>query len=214
MIHPATEVRPVRKLMGLGVFATMNIRRGTVVWILDRFDRVVRPEELRAWPAVTRMIAERFGYIDAQGSWVVCWDHGRLMNHSCDPATVSVGDGLEIARRDIATGDEVTCDYGTLNLTSRLRCLCGAATCRREITAQRTAAMCATWDQWADEAFVAGLTVPQPLLPFARGDGTDAAILAALGRGQRTQLPPIRRVLCPPPERTTGAAVDVWAVEE
>ena len=126
MIHPATEVRPVREPIGVGVFATTNIPRGTVVWILDRFDRVVRPEELRAWPAVTRMIAERFGYVDPHGSWVVCWDHGRLMNHSCDPATVSVGDGLEIARRDIGAGDEVTCDYGTLNLTGRLRCLCGA----------------------------------------------------------------------------------------
>ena len=214
MIHPDTEVRPVRELIGVGVFATTDIPRGTVVWILDRFDRVVRPEELRAWPAVTRMIAERFGYVDPHGSWVVCWDHGRLMNHSCDPATVSVGDGLEIARRDIGAGDEVTCDYGTLNLTGRLRCLCGARTCRGEITAQAAAAMCATWDRWADEAFVAGLSVPQPLLPFARGDGTDAAILAALRRRQRTDLPPIRSVLRPPPERTPGAEVGLWAVEE
>lgn len=51
-------------------------------------------------------------------------------NHSCDPNTVFVGDGL-VAARTIRSGEEVTVDYA---LSSRadwsMRCTCGSAACR------------------------------------------------------------------------------------
>ena len=212
MIHPATEVRPARNGVGVGVFVTEDIAKGTVVWILDRFDRVIGPDAIRAWPPAVRAVAERFGYIAPNGSWVVCWDHGRLMNHSCDPATVSVGSSLEIARRDLRRGDEVTCDYGTLNLTGALRCLCGAPACRGEISAATAGSLCDTWDAWASDAFAAALEVPQPLLPFAR-DGVDAGILAAMTEGRLTSLPSMRSLLRAAPRRPAGVGLHLWSVE-
>lgn len=213
MIHPATEVRQAKPPIGVGVFATEDIPKGTVLWILDRFDRVIRPDELRSWPPEIRAVAERFGYIAQDGSWVVCWDHGRLMNHSCDPATVSVGTGLEIARRDLRHGDEVTCDYGTLNLTGVLLCRCGAPACRGEISAAQAAALCATWDAWARDACSAALEVHQPLLPFARGDGTDAAILAAMTKRCPIDLPPTHSLLRPAPPRRAEPRARLWSLE-
>ena len=48
MIHPATEVRETRNFVGVGVFATDYIPKGTIVWILDRFDRIVTADAIRA----------------------------------------------------------------------------------------------------------------------------------------------------------------------
>jgi uncharacterized protein len=204
MMHPATEVGASKSISGLGVFATSDIPKGTVIWILDRFDRVISPAAMRAWPPAVRAVAERLGYVAPDGSWVVCWDHGRLMNHSCDPATVSVGSSLEIARRGLRCGDEVTCDYGTLNLTRALRCGCGVPECRGSVSAAEATRLCTMWDAWADEAFLAALAVPQPLLPFARGDGVDAGILAALAERRPVHLPSSRSLLRAAATRTTG----------
>jgi hypothetical protein len=214
MMHPNTEVRHARAPIGVGVFATADIPRGTIVWILDRFDRIVQPDTLRTWPPEIRAVAERYGYIDPDGAWVICWDSGRLVNHSCDPATVSLGYGLEIARRDIRAGDEVTCDYGTLNLTGVLRCLCGALTCRGDISAGSAETLCEMWDGWAREAFAAALDVAQPLLPYARGDGTDTALLAAIAGGRHVDLPPVQRVVRHSHEQTpVGADGRLWVME-
>ena len=160
-----------------------------------------------------RTVAERYGYIAPDGAWVICWDHGRLVNHSCDPATVSVGNSLELARRDLRPGDEVTCDYGTLNLTGMLPCRCGAAACRGEISADEAGQMCATWDAWAREALAAALDVTQPLLPFARGDGTDADILDAIAARHPAHLPKTASLLRPAAPRTAGAGSHLWRLE-
>ena len=144
---------------------------------------------------------------------MICWDHGRLVNHSCDPATVSVGNSLELARRDLRPGDEVTCDYGTLNLTGRLPCRCGAAACRGEISADEAGQMCATWDAWAREALAAALDVTQPLLPFARGDGTDADILDAIAARHPAHLPRTASLLRPAAPRTAGGGSHLWRLE-
>jgi len=212
MMHPATEVRLTTTLTGLGVFATDALPKGTILWILDRFDRVVSPSAIRSWPPVIRTVAERFGYIAPDGAQVVCWDHGRLVNHSCDPATVSVGASLEIALRDVRPGDEITCDYGTLNLTGVLECRCGASSCRGEISAAAAGAMCATWDGWARDALAAALCAPQPLLPFARGHGTDAEILNAIAQRRQPPLSSIGGMLRPPPLRTAVASTHLWHI--
>lgn len=66
-----------------------------------------------------------------------------LLNHSCRPScysrTVTLRDpqtGAQrdhvviVARRDIAPGDELTYDYRFSSDSERLRCNCGAETCR------------------------------------------------------------------------------------
>lgn len=57
-------------------------------------------------------------------------------NHSCDP-NLWMRDALTVvARRDIATGEELTIDYALLTAYEgwSMVCRCGAANCRRVIT--------------------------------------------------------------------------------
>ena len=70
----------------------------------DRFDRVF-DAAVEAWLAIRAPQALR---PDLNGSMVVCWDHARFMNHSCDPTSIGVGSGFEIARHDVRRGDELT----------------------------------------------------------------------------------------------------------
>ncbi|WP_272952579.1 SET domain-containing protein-lysine N-methyltransferase [Kribbella amoyensis] len=56
-------------------------------------------------------------------------------NHSCDPNTWWVDAVTLTARRDIATGEEITSDYGTSTGTQyALDCRCGSPLCRGKVT--------------------------------------------------------------------------------
>jgi hypothetical protein len=212
MIHPATCVRVVDSIVGDGVFATEFIPKGTLVWVLCRFDRVIDCSRLSCWPERVRRAAERFGYIDPMGRLVLCWDHARLVNHSCDPSTIGVGNAFEIARRDILPGDHITCDYGLLNMTSSFVCRCGSAGCRGVVRAQDAGSLEESWDRWARDAFAAALTVKQPLLPYVRADNDeDKAIVAALRRGTSLTLPSSRTLLRPPVEAQSEAGY-LWSL--
>jgi SET domain-containing protein len=60
-------------------------------------------------------------------------DPMRFTNHSCEPnARLSIDNGrVEFyALRVIATGEELTVDYGETHHAGRLPCRCGAARCR------------------------------------------------------------------------------------
>ena len=60
-------------------------------------------------------------------------DPMRYTNHSCRPnARMVIRDGrVEFyARRAIATGEEITVDYGDTHHEGRLSCRCGASGCR------------------------------------------------------------------------------------
>jgi uncharacterized protein len=71
---------------------------------------------------------ERFA-LDATGM-----KHGfRFINHSCDANTFirCTPERAEFyARRAIAAGEELTCDYGESQHEGKLACRCGAARCR------------------------------------------------------------------------------------
>ncbi|MFG6448364.1 SET domain-containing protein [Roseateles sp. BYS180W] len=56
----------------------------------------------------------------------------RFVNHSCAPnAVLHIRQGRAefFALRDIASGEEITCNYGQSHHAGRLRCSCGAAQC-------------------------------------------------------------------------------------
>ena len=138
MIHPDTELRFISDAIGYGVFATRPIPRGTVVWTLCRFDRIFTPAEAAALLPAYQQVLARYGYIDAAGDYVLCWDAGRYVNHGCEPSMLGVGAEVEIAVRDIQTGDHVTCEYGGLNLTNPMPCRCGSPRCRGTMLAPRS----------------------------------------------------------------------------
>jgi uncharacterized protein len=60
-----------------------------------------------------------------------------FLNHSCEPNVGIQGQIVFVALRDIAAGEELTVDYGTIEyLDAPMACRCGHATCRGEITAE------------------------------------------------------------------------------
>jgi hypothetical protein len=88
------------------------------------------------------------------------------VNHSCDPNCLSAGYDFEIALRDIAAGDELTDDYGSLNLEYDFECRCGSARCRTLIRPGDLLTFGDAWDRLVAEPFALIPSVPQPLWPF------------------------------------------------
>lgn len=172
MIHPDTELRFKNSTVGYGVFATRPIPRGTIVWTLCALDHRISPTQHATFANPYLEIIDRYAYIDAVGDFILCWDHGRYINHSCAPSMLCVGEELEIAVRDLSPGDELTCEYGTLNLLEPMGCNCGEPNCRGTISTANMLDIADQQDQQAAEAVREFRKVPQPLLPFVRDTQT------------------------------------------
>jgi hypothetical protein len=189
VIYHGTELRLVDEHTGYGVFATRPIPAGTVVWVHDDLDQVITPARLESLPPALRQHVERYAYVNADGNRVLCWDHGRYMNHSCDPTTTSIGTSIEIARRDIAVGDQLTCEYGLAYVTEPFACTCSAPNCRGELLPTDLPEVWRRWDREAAEAMALAITVPQPVLAAARQTGPLAWIVQAILERRPIDLP-------------------------
>jgi uncharacterized protein len=100
---------------GVGVFAADPIRRGASIWRLDPdFDRLIPLEKCKTAPPQLRELLDRYAYPspDRPGFIVYEVDNGRFMNHSERPNTDFSRYGGATTIRDIAVGEEITCDYG------------------------------------------------------------------------------------------------------
>jgi len=165
MLHPHAELRWVDDSIGLGVFATRRLPRGTILWALDPLDQRLRPELVAQMDPVMAPVVEKYTFRNRHGESVLCWDHGRFMNHSCSPVSLSPGVDFELAVRDVEVGDELTCDYGALNLERPFECLCGEPDCRGSIRPDDFDRVVPRWDELLRGAIVDVLEVAQPLLP-------------------------------------------------
>ena len=163
MIHPDSALRFVSPDIGWGVFATRLIPRGTITWALDVLDQRFSPDAIAELPAYAREFLDRYSYVDRHGDHILCWDNARFYNHSCAANCLSVGYDFEIAVRDIQAGEELTDDYGTLNLAEPFPCACGAAECRGILLPDDHTRIGDQWNALAREAFVLIPTVAQPL---------------------------------------------------
>ena len=162
MIHPDSELRFVSQTIGYGLFATTLIPKGTFTWVRDDLDQIVDASVAARLPPLLADLLKKYSYLEPRGR-VLCWDHGRFVNHSCAPNCRSTGFDLEIAVRDIHPGEELTDDYGSLNVDYDFECRCGAAACRRIIRAQDMTRFADAWDREAADAFRLAGSVDQPL---------------------------------------------------
>jgi uncharacterized protein len=176
MTHPDTELRYVNDVIGYGVFATRHIPRGTITWVRDDLDQAFSAAQILGMHEPYQHILSRYGYIDRQGSTILCWDHARFMNHSCEASCLSAGYDFEVAVRDLEPGDELTDDYGMLNLESSFTCACSRPQCRGLIQPDDSARNSDRWDEMLRAAFPAIRQVAQPLWPFVKEPG---GVLAA-----------------------------------
>ena len=163
MIHPDSELRFVSPPIGYGLFATRLIPKGTITWVGDPLDQIISPAQLTTLPVLLSSQAHKYSYLNGRGHRILCWDHGRFVNHSCAASCLSPGFDFEIAVRDIAPGEEITDDYGALNLEEPFPCLCGARNCRGSVRPDDPVRHAAGWDALIAEAFLFIKCVPQPL---------------------------------------------------
>lgn len=125
----AVAVRPSR-IDGRGAFAAEPIPARRKIGEIRGESISVREARRRAKTVERIMIVEvsERRAIDAAHSA----DPLRFTNHSCQPnAVLRIRQGrVEFyAMRDIAPGEEITCDYGETHHEGRLACRCGAPGC-------------------------------------------------------------------------------------
>lgn len=121
MIHPNTELKFIGPEIGYGVVATRYIPAGTITWVLDQLDREFSPLEFQRMEPIYQDILETYTYRNSKGNLVLCWDHGRYVNHSFNSNCLTTAYDFEVAIRDIQPGEQLTDDYGYLNISSPFR---------------------------------------------------------------------------------------------
>jgi len=168
MLHPDTELRHVDARVGHGVFATRRIVRGTITWARDPMDQVLDPDVFDHLDAAAADKLWRHSYYDSRGDRVLCWDLARFMNHHCESNTLSPGMPFDVALRDIERGEEITTDYGALNLEEPFECACSARRCRGTVHPEDFEKYAAAWDERARAVFALIGGVEQPLWRWVR----------------------------------------------
>ena len=114
---------------GLGLFAARPFSAG------QRIRRINVLREVTPTSPLREELGERADHCDYPNGKVVLLGYpDRHVNHSCDPNAYVLYEGgcsFLMARRDIAAGEEITCDYN-INITGGTAwpCHCGAARCR------------------------------------------------------------------------------------
>jgi len=121
MIHPSTELRYISDEVGYGVVAKEFIPKGTITWALDKLDREFTPEDIEKLDDMYQGILDHYTYCNNRGNFVLCWDHGRYINHSFHSNCITTAYDFEIAVRDIFPGQQLTDDYGYLNIAIPFR---------------------------------------------------------------------------------------------
>lgn len=177
MIHPHTELRFISEAIGYGVVATRFIPRGTITWVRDELDQVFTARQMQRKKDSYGDLLEKYCFLDRCGRWVLCWDLARYINHSCQASCIETGFDFEIAVRDIAAGDELTDDYGTLNITSSFHCHCGSPDCRKLVHPDDPLRLAEVWDRRVAEAFGGLSGVSQPLWRWVKHKKTVESVL-------------------------------------
>ena len=116
MIHPKTELKFISNEIGYGVVATDFIPAGTITWVLDKLDREFSPSDFHSMELIYQNILDTYTYRNNNGNFVLCWDNGRYVNHSFNSNCLTTAYDFEIAVRDIHPGEQLTDDYGYLNI--------------------------------------------------------------------------------------------------
>ncbi|MCX7304502.1 MAG: SET domain-containing protein-lysine N-methyltransferase [Hyphomicrobiales bacterium] len=101
-------------IQGLGLFAKEPIAQGAVIWRLDpRFDRLIEVEVYESMTGAVKSYLDRYCYPRRSDPRYIVFeaDDARYMNHASDPNFGFASEDVAVALRDIAAGEELTCDY-------------------------------------------------------------------------------------------------------
>jgi SET domain-containing protein len=136
-INPRVEARP-SAIQGSGGFAKAAIHAGEVVVIIGGVP--MTESEFRAFQAKAErydavQIGEDLHLVDTTDA---IEEAGVSLNHSCDSNLWMRDEVTLVARREIASGEEITVDYALFTTQPdwklEIACNCGSPFCRHEIT--------------------------------------------------------------------------------
>jgi uncharacterized protein len=163
MIHPHTELRFINDKIGHGVVATQFIPKGTITWAFDKLDRVFTPKQIQEMDAMMQEVMDIYSYRNPDGNYVFCWDNARFVNHSSNSNCITTAYDFEIAIRDIHPGEELTDDYGYLNLEEPFEVVPEPGSNRNVIYPDDLVRYYPIWDEKLLAAFPQLVKVDQPL---------------------------------------------------
>lgn len=112
----------VSDIHGVGLFAIESIKEGTVIW---RFHPVIdiklTAEHLNLLALPCQEQTRKYTYREKHtGLYILCGDDARFFTHSAKPNCLDVfnseHEDVTVAMRDIAPGEELTCDYAMFDL--------------------------------------------------------------------------------------------------
>jgi len=180
MMHPDTELRFISEEIGVGVFATKFIPKGTIVWILDDLDMILDEDYVDSLDEIRQEIIYKYSYQNNDDQYILCWDHARYMNHSFHPNCVDTAYEFELASRDIYPGEEITCDYGAMGDDEEFKCVY-EGTVRTSVKADDYLIFYKEWDEMARDAFTMFNKVDQPLKHLIQEEFVDKVSAVACG---------------------------------
>lgn len=122
MVKTRLDLSPIH---GIGLFADQFIPKGTVTWrFMPGLDLVVARDTLLQLSEAARIQFLNYCYVDKfSKNFILCFDDERFINHSDEPnigqnLVDSEFDGIEVALRDIAKGEEMLVDYSHFDFDS------------------------------------------------------------------------------------------------
>ena len=175
-MHPDTEVRFINKIIGYGVVAKKFIPKGTITWVQDGLDRILSPLEVQEMHPGIQEQVEKFSFRNNKGQLVLCWDHAKYVNHSFNANCLSSAYDFEIAVRDIHPGEQLTDDYGYLNISEPFKAL-DEGTDRNIVYPDDLLRYHGKWDRQLQIAFEAFEQVEQPLKRFVPAEILEKVII-------------------------------------
>lgn len=187
MMHPDTELRFISADIGYGVVATRDIPKGTITWIQDKLDREFTPAQVDRLGDDYREILDKYCFRNHEGSWILCWDHARFVNHSFNSNCISTAYNFEIAVRDIRAGEELTDDYGYLNITRPFRAI-DEGSRRKIVYPDDLVRYHPIWDRKLRAVFPRIPRLDQPLKKFMEADAWDRITRIAAGQEEMASI--------------------------
>ena len=187
MIHPDTELQFINDVIGYGVVAKKFIPKGTITWVQDELDQIFTPEKAEKISPLMQDYLETYCFTNGAGNRVLCWDNAKFVNHSFHSSCMSTAYDFEIAIRDIHPGEQLTDDYGYLNISEPFEVV-DEGTDRKVVYPDDLLRYHAEWDQSVKDNFSAMRQVSQPLQKFIPTDKWEEFSRVLAGKAELKSL--------------------------
>lgn len=168
-MHPDTEIQFISDEIGYGVVATKFIPKGTITWVQDELDQIYTPQQVNKMHPLAQQMIDKYSFRNNKGNFVLCWDTSKYVNHSFKSNCLSTTYDFEIAVRDIYPGEELTDDYGYLNVTEAFKAK-DEGTTRSTVYPDDILNYHKEWDEQLEQTFKFIAEVEQPLMPLVSSE--------------------------------------------